>query len=67
MEEKEYTKSHLDWIGDTFTVLIMLPVAFIGAILIFLYFVCKLPIWCLMRKWKGLKSSSINRDTKKFS
>lgn len=64
--EQNHTKSTLDWIGNVFTVLIMLPVALICVILIGLYFVCKFPIWWLNGKWRTLKRKSINRDIKNF-
>ena len=66
LEEIEYTKSPLDWIGDVITVLLLLPVALMLSILIGGYFILKFPIWVLMRKWRGFKSKSINRDTKNF-
>jgi len=65
--DKRYTKSGLDWIGDIFTVLLLLPVALIVSILVGGYFILKFPIWWLRGKWKGFKRKSINRDTKKFS
>jgi hypothetical protein len=46
----EYTKSALDWIGNIFTVLIMLPIAIVFAILLGLYFLIRLPFWWLNRK-----------------
>ena len=55
LEEIEYTKSPLDWIGDVITVLLLLPVALVIAIFVFVYYVCKLPIWWLMRKLRGFK------------
>ena len=66
LEEIEYTKSPLDWIGDVITVLLLLPVALIMSILVGGYFVLKFPIWWLNGKWKGFKRRSINRDTKNF-
>jgi len=44
----------------------LLPVAFIGVIIVGLYFVCKFPIWWLYGKWRGYKRKSINRDNKNF-
>ena len=55
LPEGNHTKSALDWIGDTFTVLIMLPVALIIAVLVGIYFGLKFPIWWLMSKWKPFK------------
>lgn len=66
IEEKTYTESHLDWIGNVFTVLMLLPVAMVVSILIGIYFGFKFPIWWLMRKLRGFKRKSINRDTKNF-
>ena len=63
---ENHTKSPLDWIGDVFTILMMLPVALIMSILVGGYFVLKFPIWWLNKKIKGLKRNSINRDNKNF-
>lgn len=52
---ENYTKSPLDWIGNVFTILMMLPVALIMSILVGGYFVLKFPIWWLMRKLRGFK------------
>lgn len=52
---ENHTKSPLDWIGDVFTILMMLPVALIMSILVGGYFLLKFPIWWLMRKLRGFK------------
>jgi hypothetical protein len=64
--EQNHTKHWLDWIGNTTTVFMLLPVALIGVIIVGLYFVCKFPIWWLYGKWRGYKRKSINRDNKNF-
>jgi len=64
--ENKYTKSPIDFIGDCFTVLIMLPVALIIAVLVGIYFGLKFPIWWLQWKWRNYKRSPINRDNKNF-
>lgn len=64
--EQNHTKHWLDWIGNTTTVFMLLPVALIGVIIVGLYFVCKFPIWWLNGKWRGYKRKSINRDNKNF-
>ena len=55
LPEENHTKSVLDWIGDTTTVIMLLPVAILMSVLLFVYFSIKLPIWWLMRKIKRSK------------
>lgn len=53
LPEENHTKSPLDWIGDVFTVLMLLPVALIMSILVGGYFILKFPIWYLKQKYRN--------------
>ena len=59
MEVKEYTTHWLDIVGNTFTVIIMLPLFITIALLVGAYWLIKLPFWWMSRKWR-----TINRDNK---
>lgn len=67
LEQNPHTKSPIDWIGDVFTILIMLPFVLMGTILVTAYYVVKFPLWWLsgrMLKRKGYNAKTINRDNK---
>ena len=59
MNELTHTRHWLDRIGNTFTVIIMLPVFIIVGIGVIGYWLIKLPFW-----WMSRKLRTINRDNK---